>query len=106
MRVETEEMLVVKDHTYLIGKIAKLTEFGVLLAAEYVELFNIGNESTTRQIHYFCNTPGKYQMSLMFINQEPFTKLGKTWYCLKEVGVGVMGDWHWYTLDQLIICED
>lgn len=92
-------------HTHLIGQIAKLTEFGMELEKEYEDVFGFGNYSSARQIHYFCYMGGKYEMSLMFIDEPPTTHNGETWYCLKEVGVGVMGDWHWYTLNQLMICE-
>lgn len=99
-------MLRVADlHTHLIGKICKLTEFGVELEKEYEQLFKRGNSQSAMQIFYFCHRGGRYEMSLMFIDQPPFTKDNNTWYCVKEVGVGVMGDWHWYTLNQLMICE-
>ena len=99
-------MLRVADtHTDLIGKLAKLTELGVELEAEYEQLFGIGSYNRARETYYYCNRGGRYAMTLMFIDEPPYTCNGVTWYCLKEVGVGVMGDWHWFTLDQLMICS-
>ena len=93
------------DHTDLIGKLAKLTAFGVELEAEYERLFGVGSYSSARETYYYCHRGGRYEMALIFIDQPPERRNGVTWYCLKEVGVGVMGDWHWFTLDQLMICS-
>lgn len=93
-------------HTHLVGKICKLTEFGVALEKEYEENFKIGNWNKALQTYHFCHMGGKYEMSLMFIDQKPYPINGVLFYCVKEVGVGVMGDWHWYSLNQLMICEE
>ena len=80
-------MLRIADlHTHLVGKICKLTEFGVELEKEYVELFGIGNVYKAMSIYYFCHMGGKYEMSLIFINEKPYSKNGVTWYCVKEIG--------------------
>jgi hypothetical protein len=93
------------EHTDMIGKIAKLTERGVLLEKEYVDLFGIGNEIFAKLLHQYCYEGGKYEISFMFIDEPPFKKNGVTWFCLKEVGMGVSGDWYWFTLNQLMICQ-
>jgi hypothetical protein len=93
-------------HTDLIGKIAKPTLFGVELAGKYKEMFGIGpSKWHAERTHFFCTRGGPYEMALMFIDEPPVTRNGVTWYILEEVGVDVMGDWHMYTLDQLIICD-
>lgn len=90
----------------LLGCIAKLTEFGVELEKEYEKTFGIGSYNRAFRIWYYCHLEGRYQMSLMFIDQQPYVKNGVKFYCLKEVGVGVMGDWHWFSLNQLIVCNE
>ena len=97
---------VVDKHTDFIGQIAKVTEFGAELEKEYEEVFGIGNYHVAKRTHGYCYMGGRYEMSLMFIDEPPFSRDGVTWYCLKEVGVGVTGDWHWYTLNQLMICTE
>lgn len=92
------------SHIPLMGCICKLTEFGVELAKEYEELLKIGSYDRTKREYGFCHMGGRYEMSLMFINEPPFIQNGVKFYCLKEIGVGVMGDWHWYSLNQLMIC--
>ena len=96
---------IIDEHTDLIGKIAKLSEFGVELEKEYEELFNVGNYCNAKDIYFYCHRGGRYEMSLIFIDEPPIKHNGITWFCLKEVGVGVNGDWHWFTLNQLIICD-
>lgn len=88
----------------LVGKICKITMLGCQLEKEYEEMFGIGDYRRACFCHW-RHQPGKYQMLFMFIDQKPVKKHGLTWYCVKEIGNGVMGDWHWYTLDQLIICD-
>lgn len=90
----------------LVGRIAKLTERGVLLAKEYEELLGIGSEGSARKIHEYCHMGGQYEMSLIFINEPPFIAKGVTFYFLKEIGKGVGGDWHLYSLNQLIFCNE
>ncbi len=99
-------MLRVYDlHTDLIGKICKLTSFGVELEREYEQLFGIGNYNQAEMIYGYCHRGGKHEMSLMFIDEPPVRRNGVIWFCVKETGVGVSGDWLWYTLDQLMICS-
>lgn len=98
-------MNIVRGHEDYIGKIAKLTKFGVELEKEYEELFNIGNYGMAQFINYYCYLGGRYELSLMFIDEAPIHRNGIELFCLKEIGNGVMGDWHWYTLNQLIVCE-
>ena len=98
-------MLRIADiHTDLIGKICKPTEWGVELEKEYDLLFNRNNYLSQLRTYQYCTMGGRYEMSLMFIDEKPYKECGLTFYCLKEVGIGVMGDWHWFTLDQLMIC--
>lgn len=92
------------EHTFLIGKIAKLTEFGVRLEAEYCNLFGFGNVRKAELLLAYMHHE-KYEVSLIFIDEPPVKNLDQTWFCLKEIGKGCFGDWHWFTLDQLIICE-
>ena len=99
-------MFVADLHTHLIGKICKLTEFGLELEKEYEQIFGFGNYESAKTIHLYCYIGGRYEMSLMFIDEKPHIVNGIIWYCVKEIGVGVMGDWHWYTLNQLIICNE
>src|ERR1700741_3588112 len=93
-------------HEHLIGKICKLSERGVQLEYEYEKIFGIGNGDHARLNHFLCHMGGRYEMSLMFIGEQPYIKNGVVWYCVKEIGEGVLGDWYWYTLNQLVICEE
>jgi|GEM_PF-5144093 len=86
------------------GKLAKVTELGVLLAREYELLFGVGSEWQTQRAYDYCHAGGRYELVLLFIDQEPWHVHGLTFYCLKEVGAGALGDWHYYTLDQLVLC--
>ena len=97
---------VVDLHTHLIGKICKLTELGVQLEKEYQEMFGVGSWITAKELFGYCYSGNKYELSLMFIDEKPIRKHGLVWYCVKEIGVGVSGDWHWFTLNQLIICDE
>lgn len=93
-------------HTDLVGKLCKLTEMGVILEKEYHELYGIGSVYTAERLLWWHNqTIEKYRILLMFINEPPMTIYGKTFYCVKEIGNGSNGDWYWFTLDQLMICE-
>ena len=92
-------------HTEFIGKIAKTTSFGLVLEKEYEKIFNVGNEYKFDRLHYYCHLKNKYELSLIFIDEKPITKNGVTWFCLKEIGNGCNGDWHWLTLNQITVCE-
>lgn len=94
------------SHTSLIGSVAKVSEFGVELAKEYESYLGIGSYDNTYRTWQFCHMGGRYEMSLMFISEPPFIEKGVKFYCLKEVGAGVGGDWHWYSLNQLVICNE
>lgn len=104
MRVR-RDLKVIGEHSYLIGKIAKLTTLGVLLEKKYEELFGVGNAHKAEFINYYCYIGGRYEMSLIFIDEPPEKRGGIMFYWLEEIGVGVMGDWHLYTLEQLMICN-
>jgi hypothetical protein len=97
-------MRIVDLHTDLIGKICMITEVGVALEKEYEKMYGIGNYYAAQQLFHF-NYHSKYKYVLMFIDEKPFTKFNETWFCVKEVGEHSNGDMHWYTLNQLIICE-
>ena len=96
----------ITPHQSLIGRIAKLTEYGALLSKEYEELFKIGNPDSDYQVYQYCHMGGRYEMTLMFIDEPPFKINGVTFFCLKEIGVQTGGDWHWYSLNQLIFCKE
>lgn len=91
-------------HNHLIGKICKLTDFGLVLANEYQAMFGIGNFVTARMLHWSMQQPGNKVM-LMFNKERPFNRLGTTWYCFTEVGEEGNGDYHWFTLDQVVVCK-
>lgn len=95
-------------HLQLVGKLAVLTEFGVELSEQYRILYDVGNPESDLNILKWCQDLGKYKVRLIFID-EPSIKVGNLrFFCLKEVGVGIgkYGDWHWFTLDQLMICDE
>lgn len=98
-------MFAVQDHSYLIGKIAKTSPLAVELEVEYERLFEVGNVNQIQMIDYYCHCGGRYELSLIFLDEPVYKKKGMTWYCLKDIGTGASGDWYWLTLDQLIICE-
>lgn len=76
---------------------------GVNLEREHERLFKIGNYHKAECIYYWCFNQKDY--ALMFIDELPIIKFTKTWYCVKEIGDDTNGDWYWFTLDQLMICE-
>ena len=98
-------MLFIVPECPWIGKIAKLTEFGVLLSKEYEAIFHFGNPLVDESVNYYCHCGGRYEISLMFVDEAPEKRNELTWWCLKEIGIGASGDYHWYTLDQLIMCN-
>lgn len=100
------KFLIYNDHTPLIGKIAKLTSFGVQLEKEYEKLLEIGNSHIAKRIHYYNHCGGRYETKLIFIDEPPFEYAGVKFYCLKEIGTGANGDWYWFSMNQLIICEN
>lgn len=97
-------MRITDDHTPLIGRLAKITELGVVLENEYKALFGFGSPHCAQTLYYYCHNRGKKQVYLLFIDKKPFKTDGLTWFCLKEVGIDASGDYHWLTLDQLIVC--
>jgi len=98
-------MKIVYDHYLLVGKLAVITDFGLLLEKEYKKMFGIGNASAYKTLLRYCKDDGKYKIRLMFIDEKPINKENLTFFCLKEIGKGTHGDWYWFTLDQLIICD-
>jgi len=93
------------EHTPFLGKLAKLTELGVELEKEYKQLFGIGNIYAAQSLYFHCQSRNKYQLYLMFIDEKPIKVYGLTLFCLKEVGIGACGDWHWFSLEQLMLCS-
>ena len=93
-------------HKPLLGKLAKLTEFGVDLEKEYEELFGIGNYYQALHLCYYCHSKGKYEISLMFIDETPIKRGGVLWYYLKDVGKYAEGNYYLFTLNQLMICSE
>lgn len=90
--------------TDLIGKIAKLHSQAEELEREYVSMYNVGSVNTIRKLLYFQNFHYS-KMKFLFIDEKPVRKFNETWFCLKEIGKDVNGDYHWFTLNQLIMCE-
>lgn len=93
-------------HTELIGKICKITSFGVELENEYEEVFGIGNYYSAKTLFEYCYCGNKYELSLMFIDEKPIKRNGVVWYCLKEIGKYSTGDYYWFTLNQVLICSE
>lgn len=90
-----------------LGKICKITLFGVALEKSYFENFGIGNYNEAKKIYEYCHCKSRYQMSLMFVNEAPVLIHGMKFYCFTPVGVGVSnGDFYWFTLNQVMICSD
>lgn len=98
-------MRVYSEHTEYIGKICKLTAFGLVLEQEYESLFGVGNYQVAQHIFQYCYLNNRYAICLMFIDEPPITRDGVTWYCFKEFGTGCSGDWHWFTLNQVMVCN-
>lgn len=95
-----------QPHTHLIGKTCKLTKFGIELEKEYSEQFGIGNPQTVKILfEYGQMVNSDFEIRLMFIDEKPMSNYGLTWFCLKEVGKYSSGDYHWFTLEQLVICS-
>jgi len=92
-------------HTDLIGKICKLTSMGVEIEKGYEKHLGVGNSYMAERIYKYCYCGGWYEMSLMFIDEPPIHRDGVVLYCLEEIGKGVNGDWHWFSLEQLMICN-
>jgi hypothetical protein len=97
---------VLDSHKELIGKICKLTAFGVQLELEYEKEFGIGNHSNAKRLFDYCHSENQYEISLMFIDERPMKLNGMVFYCLKEIGKGSTGDWHWFTLNQIMLCNE
>lgn len=93
-------------HKPLLGRLAKLTDFGVTLEKEYEELFGIGNYYQALGLFHYCHSKDKYEISLMFIDETPIKRGGVLWYCLKDVGKYAEGNFYWFTLNQLMICNE
>lgn len=91
-------------HTDLIGKLCKLTPMGVVLEKQYEELLGIGNPYNAELLYHY-HQEGKYQLLLIFVDEQPWVFHGHIFFCVKDIGNGAMEDYHWFTLDQLIICE-
>jgi len=97
---------IVYDNHHLIGKLAVITDFGLQLEEQYKKLFGVGNIYSYRQLLRYCKADGQYKIRLMFIDEKPHQHNNLTFFCLKEIGKGCSGDWHWFTLDQLMVCDD
>jgi hypothetical protein len=105
--VRSFSMLRIYDlHTELIGKICKLTSFGVELEKEYEQVFGVGNYHSAQTLFEYCHCGNKYELSLMFIDEKPIKRNGVVWYCLKEIGKYSTGDYYWVTLCQVMICSE
>lgn len=93
--------LIVLDHDCHkkhVGRIGKLTELGVELEAEYVNLFGLGYVDIATRIFRFCKY---FDMFLVLIDEPPFKRNGVVWYCFKLIGKDSTDDWYWFTLDQI-----
>lgn len=92
-------------HNSLIGKVCKLTKFGLELEKEYEKLFRVGNYMSSLNVYMYCHDSVEYEMWLIFVDESPIVKDGVVWYCLKEIGYESTGDYRWYTLNQVMICS-
>ncbi|MFR2930652.1 hypothetical protein [Alistipes putredinis] len=71
----------------------------------YTEAIGIGDVDKIDKLYWRCHCGGPYEISFMFVDEQPFRRLGVVFYCLQEIGNGVFGDWHWFSLEQLIVCD-
>lgn len=94
----------INTHTELIGKICKITRFGVELQKEYKRLFGIGSHYVAKTLFDYCYSGNEYELSLVFTQDAPIRRNGVVFYCLKEVGEHSSGEYHWLSLNQIIIC--
>lgn len=87
-------------HEALIGKIAKLHSNAGLLARAYAIEFDIPDLSEATRDAY------EMEALYMFSEEPPTINRGLTLYCLREIGDETWhGDYKWFTLDQLILCQ-
>ena len=94
-----------KTHLSLVGRIAKLHSMAVEIERGYQSTLGFGDPERVERAFCYNHCGGRYQTSFMFIDEPPFRKYGVDFYCLQEIGCGVNGDWVWYSLEQLIICN-
>lgn len=92
-------------HKHLIGKLCKLTDFGLILEKEY-ELLGFGNARSYERILFYNQLKDQNSISLISIDEYPHKINGVLLFCVKEIGKYSSGDWHWFSLNQLIICEE
>ena len=86
-------MRLIEEHSWLIGKMAKLHSSAVAIEQGYTEAIGIGDVDKIDKLYWRCHCGG------------PYRRLGVVFYCLQEIGNGVFGDWHWFSLEQLIVCD-
>ena len=99
-------MRVADLHTDLIGRICKLNQMAVPLEREYEIIFGFGNAHIVEDL-FWLQEKHCSKIAFIFIDEKPFTKDKETWFCIKEFSTTnkkVNGDYHWLTLNQLIIC--
>ena len=96
--------ILLPNHLPYLGMIAKFSEQGLVLAVEYLKEFGFGNGWHEELMLIRCT---HNDLLLIFIDYPPMIINGVVLYCLKEVGKGIInGDWHWYSLNQLTICNE
>ena len=98
-------MRLIEEHSWLIGKVAKLHSSAGAIEQGYTEAIGIGDVDKIDKLYWRCHCGGPYEISFMFVDEQPFRRLGVVFYCLQEIGNGVFGDWHWFSLEQLIVCD-
>ena len=94
-----------ENYKTLIGKTAKLTKQGVKIENLYNNPLKMGYYKAMILFDY-CYRPDEFQISFQFVDEPPETQNGITYYCLKQIGKHSSGDWYWFTLDQLMICDE
>lgn len=94
-----------EPHKWLVGKIAKLHYSAIEIERGYMSNIGIGNVHKVELMYWQQHSRGKYETSLMFVDEPPFRQKGVVFYCLQEIGKEAFGDWHWFSLEQLIICN-
>ena len=93
------------EHRPLVGKLAKPGPLYRTLVKEYRALFNVGeSDYAAEMLEWACSREGDFEVTLLFIDEEPIQHGGIMWFCLKEIGKDGNGDYHYLTLDQLVLC--
>lgn len=99
------DIRLIPEYKWLVGKLAKLSKDAHHIELGYLDNIGIGNPDKISELIYQCYRNDEYQIKFMFVNEPPFKKMGVEFYCLQEIGNVVFGDWYFFSLEQLIICN-